>query len=122
MNTIVVCGATGQQGGAVIESLLKKQQWNVIALSRNPEGPQAAGLRNSGVKVIKADMEDKASLVNAFRGASGVFGMTQPWTADYKKCIPDTEIKQGRNIADACIENGVNHLVLTSVVHLDMKQ
>ncbi|MEW6701777.1 MAG: NmrA/HSCARG family protein [Bacteroidota bacterium] len=119
--TIVVCGATGKQGGAVIESLLKKQHWNVVALSRNLEGDKATALRKRGVKVMKADLQDRASLVSAFRGAKGVFGVTQPWSSDYKKCYTDAEIVQGHNIVDACNKASVEHLIISSVVHLDMK-
>lgn len=60
-----------------------------------------------------------------------VFGMTQPFSPDYKKAHPEEEIEQGRNIVDACREAGVEHLVLstvftsgmesTGVAHLDSK-
>lgn len=118
---IVVCGATGKQGGAVIESLLKRQQWNVVALSRNPDGPRATAVKDKSIKVVQADLQDKASLVKAFKNAYGVFGVTQPFSPDYKKCYPEAEIEQGHNIIDACLETGVEHLVITSVVHLNMK-
>jgi uncharacterized protein YbjT (DUF2867 family) len=113
--TIVVCGATGNIGTAVVESLLKKQLWNVIALSRNPDGIKAKALNAKGIKVIKADLQDKASLVSAFQGAHYVFGITQPFSSDYKKSDPKGEVEQGYNIVDGCTENAIEHLVLSTV-------
>ncbi|MBI4333930.1 MAG: NmrA/HSCARG family protein [Chloroflexi bacterium] len=120
--TIVVCGATGNQGGAVIQALLDAQKWNVTALSRNPGSERAQALSSNGVEVRKADLEDKASLAQAFRNAYGVFGVTQPFSPDYKKCNVAAETQQGRNIVDACLEAGVKHLVHSTVMHLGMEK
>jgi uncharacterized protein YbjT (DUF2867 family) len=69
--------------------------------------------------VLQADLEEKSSLIEAFREARCVFGVTQPWSSDYKTCNPDAEIKQGRNIVDACLQTGVNHLVLSTATHME---
>lgn len=115
---IVVCGATGSQGGATVTSLLASGKWKVSALTRSPECAVAADLGRRGVAVVHADLLDKESLVAAFRDVHGVFGVTQPWSPDYKKCDIISEVRQGRNIVDACIEAGVKHLVLTTVMNL----
>lgn len=115
---IVVCGATGKQGGAVLRHALKHPEWNIIALSRNPDSAGAQAINNQGIAVKKADLQDKASLIASFKGAQSVFGVTQPWSPDYKKCYPDAEVEQGRNIVDACLQTGVEHLVLSTVAHL----
>jgi uncharacterized protein YbjT (DUF2867 family) len=113
--TIVVCGATGNIGSAVVDSLLKKQLWNIIALSRNPDGARSKALIARGIKVLKADLKDKASLIQAFKGAQYVFGMTQPFSSDYRKSDPKGEIEQGYNIIDSCIENTIEYLVMSTV-------
>jgi uncharacterized protein YbjT (DUF2867 family) len=115
----VVCGATGNIGGAVVESLLKKQHWDIIALSRNLESAKAKALKDKAIKLIKADLQDRVTLVNAFHGAHYVFGITQPFSADYKKSDPKGEIEQGKNIIDSCIENKVEHLILSTVFGRD---
>jgi len=115
---VVVCGATGNQGKAVVSALLASQQWEVVALTRSTEGAAAGELRRAGARVVRADLLDRASLVEAFRGAYGVFGVTQPWSADYKKCDVASEVRQGRNIIDACLECGIEHLVLSTVMLL----
>ena len=114
---IVVCGATGNQGGAVVDSLLASGKWNVFALVRDVSGEKARALEAKGVQLKKGDLLDKASLLIAFQAAHGVFGVTQPWSADYKKADTQSEIRQGKNIIDACREAGVNHLVFSTVMH-----
>lgn len=114
--TIVVCGATGNQGGSVVQGLLNDSRWNVVALSRDPSSERAQAIKNKGVGVRKADLLDLASLRQAFANAYGVFGVTQPWSPDYKKINVQAEIKQGQNIVDACAHEGIKHLVLSSVI------
>ncbi|MEW6185784.1 MAG: NmrA/HSCARG family protein [Thermodesulfobacteriota bacterium] len=115
---IVVCGATGTQGGAVLQNALKHPQWEVVALSRNPEGEQAGMIKRQGATVKKGDLDDRQSLAEAYRGADYVFGVTQPWSPDYKKCHPEQEVRQGKNIVEACLTNGVKHLVMSSAAHV----
>ena len=116
--TVVVCGSTGNQGGAVAKHVLKLPHWKVVALTRNPSNERAQALKQQGATVKEADLQDKSSLLGAFEESHSVFGLTQPWSSDYKKCNPDAEIEQGKNIADACLQTGVNHLVLSTAAHL----
>lgn len=44
-DTIIGCGATRQQGSAVVESLQKGNKWNVVALSRHPACIKAEPLK-----------------------------------------------------------------------------
>ncbi len=119
--TIIICGATGQQGGAVLRSLIEKGRWNIKAITRNPDSYKANEIKKTGVDIIKADLLDKESLVRAFEGAYGVFGITQPWSPDNRKCCPKDEIIQGFNIIDVCCELNIKHLVITSMIHLNLR-
>lgn len=119
--TIVVCGATGKQGGAVLNSLLESQQWRVIALTRNPESKVALAIKKRGVEIQKADLQDKASLMKAFENAYGVYGVTTPLSPKGKMDI-QMEREQGLNIADACVKNGIKHLVLSTVLYISEDQ
>lgn len=120
--TIVVCGATGNQGRAVVRSLLGDGRWRIVALSRDPGSQSAQRLAASGVEVQKADLDDEPSLLRTFVGAHGVFGVTQPWSPDYRKCDVVAEVAQGRNIVDASVQAGVRHVVLSTVLHFDRKR
>ena len=116
---IVVCGATGQQGSHVVESLLARGRFKVKAFSREPQSPKGRRLVESGVLVEQGDLGDVASLTRIFASAHGVFGVTQPWSSDYKRVDAAAEIEQGRNIVDACERAQVGHLVLSTVMTFD---
>ncbi|MCB0634764.1 MAG: NmrA/HSCARG family protein, partial [Lewinella sp.] len=104
-----------------LEQLLNDGKWNIIALSRKPDGAKAKAIRDRGVQLILADLEDKASLVRAFAGAYGVYGVTTPENAK-GKLDTDMERRQGYNIVDACVENNIKHLVLSTVLLISEEQ
>jgi uncharacterized protein YbjT (DUF2867 family) len=108
---IAVAGATGQQGGAVTRKLLA-DGWKVRALTRDINKPSAHELASLGAEVVAGDMEDRAQLDAAFKGAYGVFGVQNFWLPNVGF---EGEIKQGKNVADAAKAAGVHHLVYSSV-------
>src|SRR5215470_15498188 len=107
--TILVTGATGRQGGAVIRHLLPKE-WKLRALTRNPSGPAARSLIRQGLEVVQGDLEDPASLEPAVRRAYGIYSVQDYWTVGAK-----SEVDQGKNLADAAKRAGVEHFVYSSV-------
>ena len=115
---VVVCGATGNQGRAVVDALLRRDRLKIRALVRDPR--KAAPLADRGVELVTGDLRDTDSLVRAFAGAAGVFGMTQPWSSDYRKADIQAELAQGRSLVEAASRAGVR-LVLSSVFVPDRK-
>jgi uncharacterized protein YbjT (DUF2867 family) len=105
---VVVCGATGRQGGAVTRHLLAGG-WPVRALTRSPDSAKARALRLAGAEVMQADMADRATLDRAFAGAYGLFNVQNPQLAGF-----DGEVAQGRNVADSAKTAGIGHLVYGS--------
>jgi uncharacterized protein YbjT (DUF2867 family) len=99
--TVLVTGATGRQGGAVIGSMLPKG-WKLRALTRNPSNIAAQNLARKGIEVIQGDMEDPASLARAARGVYGIYSVQDFWSVGAKR-----EMLQGKNLADAAKEAGV---------------
>lgn len=63
---IAVTGATGAQGGGVVNVLLKTPGWKVRAITRNPTGDKAKALAARGVEVVQGNLDDEDSLVKAF--------------------------------------------------------
>jgi uncharacterized protein YbjT (DUF2867 family) len=49
---VLVTGATGRQGGAVVSHMLAKG-WRLRALTRNPDGHEAQSLARKGLEVVK---------------------------------------------------------------------
>ena len=64
---ILVTGATGQQGGAVARELLSRG-YSIRAMTRNPEKEKARELAKLGAEIVRADLNDPASLERATRG------------------------------------------------------
>jgi hypothetical protein len=107
--TILVSGATGKQGGALLKYLLG-DEWRIRALTRNPRGRTAQDLSKSGVEVVQEDMEDLESLKRAMKGVHGVYSVQDFWTVGARR-----EVLQGKNMADAARSAGVEHLLYSSV-------
>ncbi|MFD4525806.1 NmrA/HSCARG family protein [Streptomyces sp. NPDC058470] len=103
--TVLVTGATGNQGGATVRHLLAAG-WRVRALVRDDRAPAAAALAAARAELVRGDLDDRASLDVAVRGAYGVYSV---------QSANDNEITQGRNVADAATAAGVRHLVYSSV-------
>ena len=107
--TILVAGATGQQGGAVLRHLLAGG-FAVRALTRDPEADKARPVRAAGAELVKGDLSDRASLDAALEGVYGVFSMATPFELGM-----DAEILQGTTLGDAAKAAGVEHYVYSSV-------
>jgi uncharacterized protein YbjT (DUF2867 family) len=115
MRTILVTGATGNQGGAVVDALLAEpDRWRVRALTRSPEGSPARRLAARGVDVVGGDMGNAASLRAAMAGVHGVFSVQNTRTAGV-----DGEVTQGVGVASAARAVGVAHVVYSSVGGVD---
>jgi uncharacterized protein YbjT (DUF2867 family) len=105
---VVVTGATGKQGGAVVRSLLERGH-EVRAVTRASDSAKARELANAGVTLVRASLEDTAALTKALEGATSLFAMTTPFEGGTQ-----AETRQGISAADAARAAGV-HLVFTSV-------
>ena len=108
---ITVFGATGKQGGAVVESLLYSGEYKVRGITRNPDGEKAKTMQAKGVEIIQASLDDQASIDRAIAGSYGVFLVTNYWEYMDK----EREMKQGKTVADACKKAGVKHVVFSGL-------
>ncbi len=107
--TVLVTGATGRQGGAVIRHMLPKG-WRLRALTRNPTAQAAKELARQGVEVVQGDLEDPPSLERVCRGVYGIYSVQDFWAVGAKR-----EVQQGKNLAEAAKKAGVQHFVYSSV-------
>jgi len=110
---ISVFGATGQQGGSVVEALLR-DHWKVRAVTRNTDSEEAKKLAAKGVSLVKGDNNDSTEqLEKLFKGCYGAFVVTAGWD-------PDTmgrEKEQGINLANAAKKQGVQHFVYSTLAN-----
>jgi nucleoside-diphosphate-sugar epimerase len=68
--TILVFGATGQQGGAVAAHLLA-DGWQVRAFTRNPSGKAARALAEAGAQLVSGDMEYRDRWMRLWKACMG---------------------------------------------------
>src|SRR5207248_8273098 len=77
--TIVVIGATGNQGSSVARTFLSLPHWHVRCLTRNPSSAAAQTLSGLGAELVQGDLSDPASLTRAFASANTIFANTDFW-------------------------------------------
>lgn len=100
---IAVIGATGSQGRGVVNALIKEGTFRVRAISRNPDN-----YSGKADEVVQANLTDLRTLTEAFKGAHGVFVVTNFWEgAD--------EIAQGKIAVQAAKDAGVNHFIWSTL-------
>jgi len=110
---ILVTGATGKQGGAVLRHLRDKG-FPVRALTRHPDKPEARALVGHGTEVVGGDLDDRPSVARALDGVYGVYSVqSRPEEG------VEAEIRQGIALADAARRENVSHLVYSSVGSAD---
>jgi uncharacterized protein YbjT (DUF2867 family) len=111
---IAVMGATGGQGGAVVDALLKDSEFSIRAITRNPESDKAKALIAKGVKeAVKGDADDVESLKKAFEGCYGAFIVT-----DYFVHLDmDRDAQQYINCSEAAKTAELKHVVLSTLEH-----
>lgn len=109
---IAVVAATGTQGSSVAHTFLKLPNWSVRCLTRDPTSEKATKLAELEAEIVKADLEDKESLRQAFNGVHAIFLNTDFWHP-YRKALAagtdsltsakqgyDVEVSHGKNAAD----------------------
>ncbi|EER40273.1 NmrA family transcriptional regulator [Histoplasma capsulatum H143] len=116
---VTVFGATGNQGGSVVRSLLRNSAaFRVRGITRNPTSPKAKELVRAGVEVVGADGFKKEELVKAFRDSWAIFANTNSDDSAFDDPNGPTELDLGRVIVDAANEVGVEHFVYSSAGHI----
>ncbi|MGY6564651.1 MAG: NmrA/HSCARG family protein [Halomonadaceae bacterium] len=112
--TVLVFGATGQQGGAVARAL-RSTGWRVRALVREPASEKAKVLEATGVELYRGDFTNAASIETAMSGVYGVFSV-QPSSGQGAAygVTDEEEVRYGKTIADIAVKHGIRHFVYTS--------
>jgi uncharacterized protein YbjT (DUF2867 family) len=113
---LVVFGATGQQGGSVVNYVLNdpemSKKFRVRAVTRDISKPAAQSLKQREVEVVNGDINDLESLKQVMQNGHTVFGVTTTINEDQSK---SKEIALGKAIADTAIAAGVQYLIFSIV-------
>jgi uncharacterized protein YbjT (DUF2867 family) len=115
---VLVVGATGKQGSAVVDHLLSgvHGDFAVTAMTPHPYSARhsVASLRDRGVEVVKGDLDDPASYCKQLAAVDAAFLVTTPVDGD-----ADTEAARGRGFVDAAMDATLDHLVFGSAMGTD---
>jgi uncharacterized protein YbjT (DUF2867 family) len=113
---IAIVGATGIQGGSVARAFLSDPSWQVRGLTRDVDSKSAQKAKGElpGVQWVQADVNDRPSLLAAFRGAFAVAGVTQAFDSSIVD-NREQERQQGINIVDAANDAQASVLVWSSL-------
>jgi uncharacterized protein YbjT (DUF2867 family) len=111
--SVLVSGATGQQGGALARILLGRGH-RVRAFVRRPDSFVAKELERLGAELAEGDFEEPSSIETAARGTDALFIVATPFEAGM-----EAETRHGIAAADAAKATGVEHLVYSSVADAD---
>lgn len=105
---IIVTGATGQLGRAIVENLVRRVPPEQVGAScRDPE--KASALVALGVRVRRGDFEEPASLAHAFEGATQLL-----LVSSNARARGGDALAQHRRAIEAARRAGVRRIVYTS--------
>jgi len=111
--TIFVTGATGNQGGAVVRSLLKNG-FAVKALTRNASSPEAKLLKGLNAEIVPGDLNHPEGFADQLRDVSGIFSVQSFANGT------DKEIKQGIALANLAKTLRIEFFLFSSVLGADL--
>ncbi|KAI1170151.1 hypothetical protein F4777DRAFT_136314 [Nemania sp. FL0916] len=118
---VLVTGATGKQGGAVINALLdqRSEKFTILAVTRdvNAAASQKLLSRYPSIKLIQGNLNDVPTLFNTARNATGkpIWGVFSVQISVGNDVTSESEVRQGRALIDESIAAGVRHFVYSSV-------
>jgi uncharacterized protein YbjT (DUF2867 family) len=108
LKNILITGATGKQGGALIAALLAShpKQFKIFALTRNAASTLALSLGSEGIAIVQGDTTFPEAIFFQVPDLYGVFLVTVPGANEKEQAIP---------FIDAAVSAGLQHLIFTSV-------
>ena len=115
---LLISGATGKQGGAVINALIQdpaSSNLTIYALTRDPNSGSAAALakKSSNIKLVQGNLDDVPAIFKSIdTQIHRVFSIQAPPGQGQSL---DAEEIQGKALVDGALANGVTHFVYTSV-------
>lgn len=101
MKDILVIGATGKQGNAVVKQLLE-DGWYVSALTRNKNNRKLSDIGHPHLSIVEGDLSDNVSLQSAMKGKYGLYSI-QPIVKD----DVSEELRQGMKIIEIAEQENI---------------
>ncbi|MEU7633698.1 NmrA/HSCARG family protein [Nocardia sp. NPDC049220] len=119
---IAVVGATGSQGGGLLRAILADpdREFTARALTRNQHAVKAQELLAAGAEVVEADLDNEASVREAFDETYGAYVVTNYWAErtpeeEAVRTRADMELQQAEVAAKAARNAGVTHVIWSTL-------
>lgn len=113
--TLLITGATGNQGSATINALLdRKASFHLRALVRDLAAPKALALAERGVELVRGSFDDADSVRSALGDVYGVLSVQTPMGHG-----PEGEERHGKLLATLAVDAGVSHFIQCSAAGVD---
>jgi nucleoside-diphosphate-sugar epimerase len=110
--TLLITGATGKQGGAVIRALCASpfaSTFKIIAVTRSKASKSAQSLASQpNISLVEGDLDNPNAIFEQTGPVWGVFSVQVASPGS------DTEETRGKALVDASVIHGVSHFVYTS--------
>jgi uncharacterized protein YbjT (DUF2867 family) len=114
-NILAVFGATGVQGGSLINYVLNdpelSQKYRIRAITRDVDSEKAKQLKEK-TEVVQADIFNKSSLEAALEGVHTVFAVTVP---SFGPDGLEIEYSSGKTIADVAVQKGSKYIIFSTL-------
>jgi uncharacterized protein YbjT (DUF2867 family) len=120
---LLITGATGKQGGAVIDAILSTPNsasiFTLLAVTRDANTPSAKKLaaRSPSIKLVQGNLDDIPSLFDAAEKAAQnpIWGVYSVQISMGKGVTVESEMRQGNSLIDESLRRSVQHFVYSSV-------
>lgn len=119
---ILITGATGQQGGAVLNALIARQpsDFLLLAVTRNAQSPSAKRLaaNSPSIRLVEGDLNNVPGLFKSATKAAGtipLWGVYSVQVSMGSGVTLEGEVRQGKAMIDESIKAGIKHFVYSSV-------
>ncbi|KAI8931212.1 hypothetical protein NX059_011561 [Plenodomus lindquistii] len=124
---ILVTGATGKQGGAVLEHLSahsSSADYTLLAITRDTNSSSAQRIvsKHPAVKLVQGNLDDVPGLFQSAKAVlreagkpDKIWGVYSVQVSMGKGVTFESEIKQGKDLIDESVKEGVTHFVYSSV-------
>jgi uncharacterized protein YbjT (DUF2867 family) len=108
---ILVAGATGMLGGAIVRNLIARGE-SVRALVRSPSAEEA--MLHAGAEPVRGDMKDPESLENACRDVRTVITTANSMARGGEDNIDTVDLKGNLSLIDAAARAGTGHFIFVA--------
>ncbi|KAI1338229.1 NAD(P)-binding protein [Xylariaceae sp. FL0016] len=118
---VLVTGATGKQGGSVINALLNQSstKFSILAVTRDATSASAQRLaaKSPTIELVQGNLDDVSAIFKEAHKLcrEPVWGVYSVQVSMGKDVTFESEVRQGKTLIDESIKEGVEHFVYSSV-------